>query len=245
MSGLHNYKLAWLSRGLFADELTLEMVTEEERTYMWDQYAPERRARLNLGIRRRLAPLLDNDRRRIEISPRLQILAYSLLLTLIGSPIFYYGDEASYLHLHLHLLAIYIALDSSIPIGMGDNIWLPDRNGVRTPMQWDGTRDAGFSKAPPQRWYCPLIDAGAYEPSRVNVKRHMVHIAYEREHGPDRVLVVSNVSGRTIQAEVRLERALGPDYDPAPHDLFTREAAAIDAKDRRVLRAELAPYRCG
>ncbi len=90
------------------DELTLEMVTEEERQWMWQEYAPEPRMRLNLGIRRRLAPLLDNDRRKIE-------LAYSLLFTLPGSPIVYYGDE----------------------IGMGDNIWLPDRNGVRTPMQWE------------------------------------------------------------------------------------------------------------
>ena len=90
------------------DELTLEMVTEEERQWMWQEYAPEPRMRLNLGIRRRLAPLLDNDRRKIE-------LANSLLFTLPGSPVIYYGDE----------------------IGMGDNIWLPDRNGVRTPMQWD------------------------------------------------------------------------------------------------------------
>jgi maltose alpha-D-glucosyltransferase / alpha-amylase len=89
------------------DELTLEMVTEEERQWMWEQYAPLPRMRLNLGIRRRLAPLLDNDRKKIE-------LANSLLFTLTGSPIIYYGDE----------------------IGMGDNIWLPDRDGVRTPMQW-------------------------------------------------------------------------------------------------------------
>jgi maltose alpha-D-glucosyltransferase/alpha-amylase len=100
------------------DELTLEMVTEEEREWMWQVYAPEPRMRLNLGIRRRLAPLLDNDRRKIE-------LAHSLLLTLPGSPIIYYGDE----------------------IGMGDNIWLPDRNGVRTPMQWDSSQPPVF---PPQ-----------------------------------------------------------------------------------------------
>ncbi len=98
------------------DELTLEMVSPEERQWMWDQYAPEPRMRLNLGIRRRLAPLLDNDRRKIE-------LIYSLLFTLPGSPIIYYGDE----------------------IGMGDNIWLPDRNGVRTPMQWNSKSNAGFS----------------------------------------------------------------------------------------------------
>ena len=100
------------------DELTLEMVTEEERQWMWQEYAPEPRMRLNLGIRRRLAPLLDNDRGLIE-------LANSLLFTLPGAPIIYYGDE----------------------IGMGDNIWLPDRNGVRTPMQWDASTSAGFSKS--------------------------------------------------------------------------------------------------
>ena len=102
------------------DELTLEMVTLEERQWMWEQYAPEPRMRINLGIRRRLAPLLDNDRRRIE-------LANSLLFTLPGSPIIYYGDE----------------------IGMGDNIELFDRNGVRTPMQWDDSPNAGFTKGTP------------------------------------------------------------------------------------------------
>lgn len=113
------------------DELTLEMVTEEERQWMWEQYAPETRMRLNLGIRRRLAPLLDNDRRKIE-------LAHSLLFTLPGSPILYYGDE----------------------IGMGEDIWLPDRNGVRTPMQWNGKTNAGFSDAPSQSLYAPVIGEG-------------------------------------------------------------------------------------
>jgi maltose alpha-D-glucosyltransferase/alpha-amylase len=102
------------------DELTLEMVTSEEREWMWQQYAPEARMKLNLGIRRRLSPLLDNDRRKIE-------LANSLLFTLPGSPIIYYGDE----------------------IGMGDNIELPDRNGVRTPMQWDDSANAGFTAGQP------------------------------------------------------------------------------------------------
>ena len=122
------------------DELTLEMVTEQERQWMWQEFAPEPRMRLNLGIRRRLAPLLDNDRRKIE-------LAYSLLFTLPGSPIIYYGDE----------------------ISMGDNIWLPDRNGVRTPMQWDASAGAGFSAAPPEKFYAPLIDASPYHPLDVNV----------------------------------------------------------------------------
>ena len=103
------------------DELTLEMVSEEERDLMWRTYSPDRRARLNLGIRRRLATLLDNDRRRIE-------LLFSLLLSLPGTPVMYYGDE----------------------IGMGDNIFLEDRDGVRTPMQWSNDRNAGFSRANPQ-----------------------------------------------------------------------------------------------
>lgn len=122
------------------DELTLEMVTPEEREWMWSEYAPEPRMRLNLGIRRRLAPLLDNDRRRIE-------LANSLLFTMPGTPIIYYGDE----------------------IGMGDNIWLPDRNGVRTPMQWSNSKNAGFSDAPAERLYIPVIEAAPFSPAEVNV----------------------------------------------------------------------------
>jgi maltose alpha-D-glucosyltransferase/alpha-amylase len=123
------------------DELTLEMVTEDERQWMWEQYAPDPRMRLNVGIRRRLAPLLGNDHRKIE-------LAHSLLFTLPGSPILYYGDE----------------------IGMGDNIWLQDRNGVRTPMQWDEGTNAAFSDAPVQSLYNPIVDDDIYGPSRVNVE---------------------------------------------------------------------------
>jgi maltose alpha-D-glucosyltransferase/alpha-amylase len=122
------------------DELTLEMVTEEERQWMWQEYAPTQRMRLNLGIRRRLAPLLDNDRRKLE-------LANSLLFTLVGSPILYYGDE----------------------IGMGDNIWLPDRDGVRTPMQWEDGPNAGFSRAMPSALYLPVIEDNPYSPAQVNV----------------------------------------------------------------------------
>ncbi len=122
------------------DELTLEMVTEEERQWMWQEYAPEPRMRLNLGIRRRLAPLLDNDRRKIE-------LANSLLLTSPGSPIIYYGDE----------------------IGMGDDIYLPDRNGVRTPMQWNNELNAGFSTAPADALYAPMIQVEPYGAQWVNV----------------------------------------------------------------------------
>ena len=120
------------------DELTLEMVTEEERQWMWQEYAPEDRMRLNLGIRRRLAPLLDNDQRKLE-------LVNSILFTLPGSPFIYYGDE----------------------IGMGDNIALFDRNGVRTPMQWESTPDAGFSTA--DVLYAPVINSETYGPHKVNV----------------------------------------------------------------------------
>lgn len=122
------------------DELTLEMVTEEDRQFMWQTYAPDQRMRLNLGIRRRLAPLLDNDRRKIE-------LANSILFTLPGSPIIYYGDE----------------------LGMGDNIWLFDRNGVRTAMQWTGEPGGGFSQAPPDTFYHPLIDDEVYGYQKLNV----------------------------------------------------------------------------
>jgi len=122
------------------DELTLEMVTEEEREFLWNYYAPHPRMRLNLGIRRRLAPLLDGDTRKIA-------LLHSLLFSLPGSPVLYYGDE----------------------IGMGDNIWLPDRNGVRTPMQWDASPGAGFSSAPPERFYAPLIQEGEFDYRRVNL----------------------------------------------------------------------------
>ncbi|MDY6847215.1 MAG: maltose alpha-D-glucosyltransferase [Chloroflexota bacterium] len=122
------------------DELTLEMVTEEERQWMWSEYAPNPRMRLNLGIRRRLAPLLDNDHRKI-------LLANALLYALPGAPIIYYGDE----------------------IGMGDNIWLFDRNGVRTPMQWDDSLNAGFSNAKPEDLYAPVIDTQDYTYKKVNV----------------------------------------------------------------------------
>ncbi|MFN8496611.1 MAG: maltose alpha-D-glucosyltransferase [Anaerolineae bacterium] len=123
------------------DELTLEMVTEEERDYMWRVYARDPRMRINLGIRRRLAPLLDNDRRRIE-------LLNGLLFALPGTPVLYYGDE----------------------IGMGDNIYLGDRDGVRTPMQWSADRNAGFSEASSQRLYLPVISDGEYSYETVNVE---------------------------------------------------------------------------
>jgi maltose alpha-D-glucosyltransferase/alpha-amylase len=123
------------------DELTLEMVTDEERDYMYRAYATDPQARINLGIRRRLAPLLGNDRRKIE-------LMLGLLCSLPGTPVLYYGDE----------------------IGMGDNFYLGDRNGVRTPMQWSADRNAGFSKANPQRLYLPAIIDPEYHYEALNVE---------------------------------------------------------------------------
>ncbi|MCG6879084.1 MAG: maltose alpha-D-glucosyltransferase, partial [Deltaproteobacteria bacterium] len=123
------------------DELTLEMVTDEERDYMYRVYAREPRMRLNLGIRRRLAPLMGNHRRRMEVMN-------GLLLSLPGTPVIYYGDE----------------------IGMGDNIYLGDRNGVRTPMQWSPDRNAGFSSANPQKLYLPVIIDPEYHYEVVNVE---------------------------------------------------------------------------
>jgi len=123
------------------DELTLEMVTSRERDYMYQSYAADPRARLNLGIRRRLAPLLENDLERIK-------LMNSLLLSMPGSPVIYYGDE----------------------IGMGDNVFLGDRNGLRTPMQWSPDRNAGFSRADPQQLYLPPIMDPVYGYEAVNVE---------------------------------------------------------------------------
>jgi len=123
------------------DELTLEMVTDEDRDYMYRVYAADPQARINLGIRRRLAPLLGNHRRKIE-------LMTALLFSLPGTPVIYYGDE----------------------IGMGDNIYLGDRNGVRTPMQWSPDRNAGFSRANPQRLYLPVVIDPEYHYESLNVE---------------------------------------------------------------------------
>ncbi len=133
--------------GLFLrnhDELTLEMVTDDERDYMYFAYSADPRMRINVGIRRRLAPLVDNNRRRIE-------LLNSLLLSFPGTPILYYGDE----------------------IGMGDNIYLGDRNGVRTPMQWTSDRNAGFSKCDPARLYLPVVMDPIYGYQVVNVEAQL------------------------------------------------------------------------
>ena len=123
------------------DELTLEMVTDEERDYMYRVYAADPQARINLGIRRRLAPLLGNNRRRIE-------LMNGLLFSLPGTPVLYYGDE----------------------IGMGDNVYVGDRNGVRTPMQWSSDRNAGFSSANRQQLYLPIVTDPEYHFEAVNVE---------------------------------------------------------------------------
>jgi maltose alpha-D-glucosyltransferase / alpha-amylase len=207
------------------DELTLEMVTEEERLYMWRAYAREPHARINLGIRRRLAPLLGNNRRRME-------LMNGLLLSMPGTPVLYYGDE----------------------IGMGDNIYLGDRNGVRTPMQWGTGRNAGFSDAHPQRLYLPLIIDPEYHYATVHVeaqehnsysllkwmrrvldlrKRHPAFgrgtmeflktgnsrtLAFIRTQGSEIILVVANLSRFTQHLDLDLSLYAGR----APVDLFGR-----------------------
>jgi maltose alpha-D-glucosyltransferase/alpha-amylase len=198
------------------DELTLEMVTDEERDYMYLAYSADPQARLNLGIRRRLAPLVGNNRRRIE-------LLNSLLFSLPGTPIVYYGDE----------------------IGMGDNTYLGDRNGVRTPMQWTSDRNARFSRADPARLYSPIIMDPIYGYQGVNVEAQerdgssllqwmknlislrklfpafglggleFLHpanrkvLAYIRRRGTDAILCVANLS-RTVQpVELDLSRFAG------------------------------------
>jgi maltose alpha-D-glucosyltransferase/alpha-amylase len=205
--------------GLFLrnhDELTLEMVTDLERQYMWDEYAQDPRARINLGIRRRLAPLLDGDRRRIE-------LMIGLLMSLPGSPIVYYGDE----------------------IGMGDNVYLGDRNSVRTPMQWTSGFNAGFSSADPERLWLPLVSNAVFGYQAVNVEsqrrnptsllnwmqrlievrrqarifgrgsieflkpdNHRV-LAFTRTLGRETILVVSNLAGTAQAVDFDLSRLAG------------------------------------
>ncbi|MHB2022528.1 MAG: maltose alpha-D-glucosyltransferase [Mycobacteriales bacterium] len=195
------------------DELTLEMVTDEERDYMYTEYAKDPRMKANIGIRRRLAPLLDNSREQME-------LFTALLLSLPGSPVIYYGDE----------------------IGMGDNIYLGDRDGVRTPMQWSPDRNAGFSKCDPQRLYLPVIMDPVYGYASLNVEaemrqatsllnwtRRMIEVrkrhpafglgaygelsssnpsvlAFVREFGDDVVLCVNNLSRFAQPVELDLRR---------------------------------------
>ncbi|MGC3989984.1 MAG: maltose alpha-D-glucosyltransferase [Chthoniobacteraceae bacterium] len=207
------------------DELTLEMVTDEERDYMYRVYASDSRARINLGIRRRLAPLLGGSRRKIE-------LMNMLLFSLTGTPIIYYGDE----------------------IGMGDNIYLGDRNGVRTPMQWSEDRNAGFSKAKQQQIYLPAVTDSEYHYEAVNVEtqernlssllwwmRRVISmrkhskafsqgtiefllpdnpklLAFIREYDGEKVLVLANLSRFTQAVELDLSRWAGF----APVELFSQ-----------------------
>lgn len=225
------------------DELTLEMVTEEERQFMWEVYAPEPRMRLNLGIRRRLAPLLDNDRRKLE-------LLNALLFTMPGSPIIYYGDE----------------------IGMGDNIWLSDRNGVRTPMQWTDGPNAGFSTAPPDALCAPVVADEVYGYRQVNVaaqqadpdsllnwtrrlirvrKTHLVFgrgdfrfllpdnahvLAYLRTRAEEAVLIVGNLADSRQTAALDLAAYAGR----TPSDLLSDERLAPIAAEPYALT--LPPY---
>ena len=158
--------------GLFLrnhDELTLEMVTDVERDYMYDEYAKDRQMRLNLGIRRRLSALMENDRRRIE-------LLNGLLLSLPGSPVLYYGDE----------------------IGMGDNVYLGDRNGVRTPMPWDSGWNAGFSDADPERLYLPLASnpVSGFQAVNVRAQNRLEHSLLSWMRRLIRVRKSSRVFGR-------------------------------------------------
>jgi maltose alpha-D-glucosyltransferase/alpha-amylase len=198
------------------DELTLEMVTDIERDYMYDEYATDKTMRINRGIRRRLAPMMNNDRRRIE-------LLNGLLMSMPGTPIVYYGDE----------------------IGMGDNIYLGDRNGVRTPMQWNSSLNAGFSSADPERLYAPVISNAVYGFQAVNVdaqtrsehslllwmkslikvrnafrvfsrgtiqflnpSNHRV-LAYVRQFEGETVLVVNNLSNSAQAVELDVQRYKG------------------------------------
>jgi maltose alpha-D-glucosyltransferase/alpha-amylase len=205
------------------DELTLEMVTDEERDYMYRVYAQDPQARINLGIRRRLAPLLGNDRRVIEV-------INALLFSMPGTPVIYYGDE----------------------IGMGDNIYLGDRNGVRTPMQWSADRNAGFSRANPQQLYLPVVIGPEYHYEAVNVEvqqdnprsllwwmkrlialrkrspalsrgsleflfpENRCVLVFIRSHEEERVLVVVNLSRSVQYAELDLSSFRGL----VPHELF-------------------------
>jgi maltose alpha-D-glucosyltransferase/alpha-amylase len=198
------------------DELTLEMVTDIERDYMYDEYAKDKGMRLNLGIRRRLSPMMDNDRWRVQ-------LLNGLLMSMPGTPIIYYGDE----------------------IGMGDNVYLGDRNGVRTPMQWNGGWNAGFSGADPERLYSPLISNPVYGYQAINVEsqkrsphsllswmKRIIHVrkssrvlsrgsieflkpsnhrvlAYVRQLGEEKILVVNNLSKSAQAVELDLRRYKG------------------------------------
>jgi len=225
------------------DELTLEMVTEEDRQLMWELYAPEERMRLNQGIRRRLTPLLDNDRRKLEV-------ANAILFSLPGTPIVYYGDE----------------------IGMGDNIELFDRNGVRTPMQWTAEPGTGFSQADPGDFWAPVIDDDTYGYQKVNVDaqmndpnslfhrmRHFIAtrkahpvlgwgsceflrvdnkaiLAYLRQTNEAQMLIVCNLSDQPQNVTLSLPDFVGT----TPHDVLTDTTTTAIVDDDYSL--SLSPY---
>lgn len=234
------------------DELSLEMVTPEERQWLWEYYAPEPRMRINLGIRRRLAPIFNNDRRRIE-------LAHNLLFTMPGTPILYYGDE----------------------IGMGDNIWLEDRNGVRTPMQWKNTTEedltGGFSTNTKLNPYAPLVSDAEFSNTMVNVEdseldfssllnvlKYMIHVrkhhmsfaygkllwvtphndvtcvaSYIRYYGFESIFIISNLSDSKKSVEYAIPDQTLVDDISAYKDILTGIEFPVDGS---ILHIELDPY---
>jgi len=207
------------------DELTLEMVTLEDRNFMWEQYAPDKHSRIHLGIRKRLSTLLNNDKRKIK-------LMNAILFSLPGTPLVYYGDE----------------------IGMGDNIWLNDRDGVRTPMQWDESENGGFSNAPKEKLYLPTIETPEFHYSNLNVAAdeknsdsllqwmrniirlrkellvmgrgsftftnadHPSILSYWREYFGQTILIVINLSDMPQKTFIDLTK---PGYTAKLQDLFT------------------------
>ncbi len=225
------------------DELTLEMVTDEDRQFMWENYSPEPRARINLGIRKRLSTLMDNDQRRIK-------LMNALLFSMPGTPLVYYGDE----------------------IGMGDNIWLNDRDGVRTPMQWNAGLNAGFSEADPASLYLPVIADEEFHFTKINVEAaeddpysllhwmrriisirkqyeafgrgdfnfaeadHPSVLSYWRTYGNENILVVVNLSPVPQSTTIGLKK---PGFQAALEDLFS--GRRVHAEDGQI-KMELHPF---
>ncbi len=186
------------------DELTLEMVSEEYRQAMYGWYAYDPRMRSNIGIRRRLAPLLDNSRAELE-------LAHALLFSLPGSPFLYYGDE----------------------IGMGDNIWLPDRDSSRTPMQWTPDRNAGFSSADPGKLYLPVVQSLVYNYNLINVEsqlaqsrsllhwvRNVIHVRKAHPTFGLGALTVLETTHESVLAFVRSYAGVGTQFGDSPEDVL-------------------------
>jgi maltose alpha-D-glucosyltransferase/alpha-amylase len=227
------------------DELTLEMVSDEERDYMYKSFAQNPKQRINLGIRRRLAPLLDNDRKNIEL---MNILLFSLQ----GTPNVYYGDE----------------------IGMGDNYYLGDRDGVRTPMQWTADRNAGFSSTEPQRLFLPVIFNHDYHYETINVENHEKNptsllwwmrrviakrkqyqafsrgdiefidtnnskiLAFTRSYKDEKILVIINLSRYSQQAELNLSEFAG--Y--VPTEVFSRNEFSVIGEEPYIFPLQFKNY---